>query len=255
MAKIRYFNSTRVRRPLALAIITCMLGLLIAGAAVMSLNRTRVFLAGAQTVQARVVAMQIDRSGKTPDFLPMFAFTDAAGQGHRLPGWQSAPEYGFDKGAQVAVLFNPMQAEQVRIDNWQDTWKSGLTILFVAVFFGGMSLAGLILHRRWMRERPDYATRGDRLPEDGGETIYINSDGRIRMLKNPKATAIMLAIPGLGCLAAGVYGVTTGAEMGDKNQITAFFVGAAVMLGLALWAAMVHRRNQRVRARRGQKNG
>ena len=253
MVKVRYFNSTRVRRPLTLAIITGILGVLIAVAAGVSLNRTRIFLNGAQALDARVVAMQIDRSGKAPDYLPMFAFQDASGKQWQVPGWQSSPEYGFAKGEMVTVLFNPDMADSVRIDAWRDGWKGGLNILFVAVFFLAMALGGLILHRRWMRERPGYAARADWVPEDedGKETtIHYNKGGIVRFLRRPKLTAIMLAIPGFGMLVAGLYGTASGTDMGGENQVASFYTGAVVFLAMAAWALSVHLKHQRARARR-----
>jgi len=253
MARIRYSNPNKVRRPLTLAIVTGVIGVLILAAGVWSLNNTRSFMAGAQRVEARVVAMQADRSGKEPSFRPMFAFDDANGQAQRVPGWQSAPEYGFAKDEVVAVLYNPAAPDAVRVDNWRDTWKSGLNILFVAGFFLFMSLAGLIVHRRWMAEQPDYVARGDFVPEDvPDDVIYFNANGRVRLLRNPKPAAIVLGIIGAGMAAAGVYGVSTGADMGGEDQVAAYFVGAAMFLGLALWAALLHRKYQRVRARRAE---
>ncbi len=252
MVKFQYYRRNKVRRPLALAIVTGILGALILTAALVSLNRTREFLSGAQALEARVVAMQVDRSGKEDRFRPTFAFTDRAGQEHRLPAWRSAPEYGFAKGAGVAVLFNPDFADHVRIDSWEDTWKPGLKILFVAGVFLLMALGGLVLHRRWMRERPEYVARDDWVPEDSEGIIYFNVDGRVRFLRHPKVAAIALAVPGLGFLAAGLYGVRSGTDMGGDGQATAFLVGAAVLLGLALRAALLHRKYQRARARRRQ---
>ena len=252
MVKVRYYNASRVRRPLMVAVVAALVGVAVLVAGMMSLAHTRSFLSGATPVMARVVAMQVDRSGKSPSYLPMFEFADAGGTVQRVPGWQSAPEYGYAKDEMVEVLFNPAQPGTVRIDRWRDGWRPGLNILFVALFFLVLALLGLVVHLRWMRERPGYANRGDWLPEDAGDetVIHVNSEGRVRFLKNPRLTAIVLGVAGAGMATAGAYGVASGSDMGGEDQVTAFFVGAVVFLGLAAWAALVHLKHQRVRAAR-----
>ncbi|GEM_PF-4230728 len=252
MVKLRYFNNTRVRRPLTLAIIAGILGLLILVAALVSLNRTRVFLAASTPIQAQVVAMQVDRSGKLPSYLPMFSFRDRTGKQWRLPGWQSSPEYGFARGEMVTILFNPDMPDKVRIDAWRDGWNAGLNILFVAGFFLAMAVGGLILHRRWARERPNDGarTQGAPDPEDNGvTTVFYNEGGILRVLRRPKLAAIMLAIPGFGMLTAGLYGVAAGTDGGTENQTTAYLSGAVLFLGIAAWALSMHLKQQRARAR------
>jgi len=194
--------------PAGSGIAYAVIGALILLTALISLNNTRSFLAGAERLEARVVAMQVDTSGGAADYLPMLEFADGAGTLKRLPGWQRGPDYGFAKGERVAILYNPALADTVRIDNWRDTWKLGLNLLFVAAFFLVMALGGLILHRRWMRERAGYGARNDILPEDAkDEIIYVNAHGRLRFLSNPKPAAIMLGLSGaaMGDIWAGQW--------------------------------------------------
>ncbi len=249
VARIAYHNPHRVRRPKAIAILTGIIGVFLLGLAAYTSFKTYNFLANAQVVSARVVAMRVDQSGKTPSYRPMFEVaTDGATL--RIPARMQSPDYGFQKGQMVDVLFNPSAPGSVRMDNWNDTWKPVLNLVFIAGFFLAMALMATILHRRWMRERPDYVARDDYFPQDGDrEVIFFNASGRVYFLRKPRLVAIVLGIPGLLFLGAGIYTLGSGTETGQDGQGLAFLVGAAMLLALAGYAWWTHVKWRRARAR------
>ncbi len=243
---VRYYNSSRVRNPKAVAIMAGIAGLLILALAFFLDRAEADFARNAVTLQGKVVQMKIDRSGGAPLYQPMFEFTTPAGKVTRAPAQDISADYGYGKGEVVEILFNPEKPASVRVAAAQGVATKGM--YFTGLFLLGVSVLAMLVLGLKSGAYPAPA----RVSEDSVEShIYISEQGRIRFLRHPKKAAIVLAVIGLLMLTAGIYASTSGADFGQENQNAAFFGGALVFLALAAYTWRIHRRTRKARTGAG----
>ena len=72
-------------------------------------------------------------SGRGRSYAPVFEFTDADGQRHRVRASVSSNPPAYDVGDAVTVRYDPRRPEKARLDSFLENW-------FVATLLGGLGI-------------------------------------------------------------------------------------------------------------------
>ncbi|MDC0711981.1 DUF3592 domain-containing protein [Stigmatella sp. ncwal1] len=115
-----------------------------------TLARTRRFLAQAHETQAEVVGNHSRHRNRKSTYYPVLRYRTPEGTQHEVisPVGSNPPRYR--EGAQVPLLFNPANPQEVRINNFLNLWLLPLLFGLLGAAFllvGGLALTATALRR------------------------------------------------------------------------------------------------------------
>jgi hypothetical protein len=106
---------------------------------------TRKFLETAVACRGQVVELKSVSGDNGTMYSPVFTFSDAAGVSHRSQSDISSNPPGYSVGDSIALRYDPMNPDDVRVDSAISLWLGSVICLIVSFAMLAVSLVLLFL--------------------------------------------------------------------------------------------------------------